>query len=150
MKKKIFLICFSVLFFFNSCRDENSTPSPSNIFNWVGSWKPIQYEYKGKVFALESCQKQGKILINNDMSGTYINYIYSGGSCNMLENLSGTWSYDSTSLTLRLSYVESGVSKTKNFMVSSISGNELKLEDYTRDVDGVSGIDDAVLVYTKL
>lgn len=139
-----------LILFFISCRDEPNHQNTTALEDYnkqiQGTWTPSYYEYKGKIYPVNDCQKSGRILVSSDMSGTYEVYDMNG-SCQNLNNYIGIWSYGTNGLSI--TYTENGVSKIKNLPFNTISDSELKLYDNSKNLDGLGGLDEAILVYIK-
>lgn len=116
-----------------------------------GTWKPSRYEFKGKSYPVSACEKKGQILVNTDFSGVYERYDTDAGTGNCVkpESYSGKWTYDRMYGKLTLTYTEAGVTKTSQKTVEDFSSTELRIADNSKNVDGIGGNDDAVLVYIK-
>lgn len=118
--------------------------------NINGVWKPARYEFKGKIYPLNDCEKKGQLFVNNDLSGVYERYdTPSAGSCNLLDSFSGKWEYDNMNKILTLIYSENGNTKTLKKEVEDFSTTELRIFDNTKNLDGLSGNDEASLVFVK-
>ncbi|HCN51411.1 MAG TPA: hypothetical protein DIT10_20380 [Chryseobacterium sp.] len=133
-----------------SSDDDRSNPTQDEV-GINGTWKPSRYEFKGKSYPVSTCEKKGQILINTDFSGVYERYDTDAGTGNCIkpEAYLGKWTYDRMYGKLTLTYTESGISKTSQKNVEDYSTTELKIADATKNVDGIPGNDDAVLVYIK-
>lgn len=149
MKFLIGLIAIMGIVSCSSDDDRNNSMTEEVSIN--GTWKPSRYEFKGKSYPVSTCEKKGQILINTDFSGVYERYEAGVGSeeCIKPESYSGKWTYDKMYGKLILTYTEAGVSKTSQKTVEDFSATELKIADGSKNVDGIPGNDDAVLVYIK-
>lgn len=149
MKFLIGLIAIMGIVSCSSDDDRNNSMTEEVSIN--GTWKPSRYEFKGKSYPVSTCEKKGQILINTDFSGVYERYEAGAGSeeCIKPESYSGKWAYDKMYGKLILTYTEAGVSKTSQKTVEDFSATELKIADGSKNVDGIPGNDDAVLVYIK-
>lgn len=147
-----FLIGLIAIMGIISCSsDDNRSNSITEEVGINGTWKPSRYEFKGKSYPVSTCEKNGQILINTDFSGVYERYEAGAGSgeCIKPESYSGKWAYDKMYGKLTLTYTEAGVSKILQKTVEDFSATELKIADGSKNVDGIPGNDDAVLVYIK-
>jgi hypothetical protein len=147
-----FLIGLIVIMGMVSCSsDDDRVSSVTEEMGINGTWRPSRYEFKGKSYPVSTCEKKGQILINTDYSGVYERYEEGTGSgdCTKPESYSGKWAYDRMYGKLTITYTESGVSKTSQKTVEDFSATELKIADGSKNVDGIPGNDDAVLVYIK-
>ncbi|WP_294249396.1 lipocalin family protein [uncultured Chryseobacterium sp.] len=132
----------------NSDEREN-TVLPAPDLN--GVWKPVRYEYKGKIYLLADCEKKGQISVNSNFSGVYERYGSTGSSsnCTLYDSFAGNWSYDKVTKILTLTYQENGISKMLKKEVQDFSSVELKITDNSQNLDNVLGNDEASLVFTK-
>ena len=147
-----FLIGLIAIMGIVSCSsDDDRSNSKTEEVSVNGTWKPSRYEFKGKSYPVSTCEKKGQILINTDFSGVYERYETGAGAgeCIKPESYSGKWAYDRMYGKLTLTYTEAGVSKTSQKTVEDFSATELKIVDGSKNVDGIPGNDDAVLVYIK-
>ncbi|WP_312298530.1 lipocalin family protein [Chryseobacterium sp.] len=149
MKFLIGLIAIMGIVSCSSDDDRSNTKVDEVSIN--GTWKPSRYEFKGKSYPVSTCEKKGQIHINADFSGVYDRYDTDAatGNCVKPEGYSGKWVYDRMYGKLTLTYTEAGASKTLQKSVDDFSSTELKIADATKNVDGIAGNDDAVLVYIK-
>ncbi|MDR6463315.1 lipocalin family protein [Chryseobacterium sediminis] len=147
-----FLIGLIAIMGIVSCSsDDDRSNSKTEEVSVNGTWKPSRYEFKGKNYPVSTCEKKGQILINTDFSGVYERYEAGAGAgeCIKPESYSGKWAYDRMYGKLTLTYTEAGVSKTSQKTVEDFSATELKITDGSKNVDGIPGNDDAVLVYIR-
>jgi Lipocalin-like domain len=148
---RLFISLFILMISFTSCSNDDSredTIIEKPDIN--GVWKPERYEYKGKTYPLTDCEKKGQILVNTNFAGVYERYgENTSGSCNLFDSFSGNWKYDSMSKVLTLTYNENGVAKTLQKQIEDFSSTELKITDTSKDLDNVSGNDEAILVFIK-
>ncbi len=150
MKFKINIIILVLLFSISfSCSSDDRDNTNTQEQNITGNWKPYAYEYKGKIYTVDECDKKGQLLINNDMSGVYEKYMMSSGSCINISSYSGNWTYDKNTLTLTLSYKENGVTKTLVKQVENFSDSELRTVDNSMNLDSNPGNDEAILTWKK-
>jgi hypothetical protein len=143
---------FILIFIVTSCsNDDNRGDSVIESPNVVGTWKPVRYEYKGKVYILNECEKKGQIHINSNFSGVYERYgiASSGTDCNLYDSFSGNWSYDNMNKILALTYTENGTVKTLKKVIENFSDTELKITDSSKDLDNIPGNDEAALVFIR-
>ncbi|MET3035354.1 lipocalin family protein [Chryseobacterium sp. NRRL B-14859] len=149
MKFLIGLIAIMGIVSCSSDDDRNSSTIDEMSIN--GTWKPTRYEFKGKSYPVSTCEKKGQLLINTDFSGVYERYDtdIATGDCLKPESYTGKWTYDKMYGKLTLAYTESGISKNLQKNVEDLSSTELKIADGSKNVDGIAGNDDAILVYTK-
>jgi hypothetical protein len=143
---------FILIFITASCsNDESRENTVIETPNVVGTWKPVRYEYKGKVYILDECEKKGQININDNFSGVYERYgiASSGTDCNLYDSFSGNWGYDNINKTLTLTYTENGIVKTLKKIVESFSNTELKIVDSSKDLDNIPGNDEAALIFIR-
>jgi len=131
--------------------DDDRSNSRAEEVNINGTWKPSRYEFKGKSYPVSTCEKKGQILINTDFSGVYERYEAGAGSgeCIKPESYSGKWAYDKMYGKLTLAYTEAEVSKNLQKTVEDFSATELKIADNSKNIDGIPGNDEAVLVFRK-
>ncbi|CAA7197152.1 lipocalin family protein [Chryseobacterium potabilaquae] len=136
----------------SSCSNGDSREDTTfEIPNINGMWKPSRYEYKGKIYSLPDCEKNGQLLVNIDFSGVYEEFGKSSvdNNCNKFISFAGKWGYDAMNRMLTLSYKENGVTKTLTKEVEDFSDVELKIFDNSKDLDGIPGNDEASLIFTK-
>ncbi|RNA63418.1 hypothetical protein D1631_16580 [Chryseobacterium nematophagum] len=141
-----------VMMLVSSCSNDDSRQDTAfEIPNINGTWKPSRYEYKGKVYSLSECEKNGLLLVNTDFSGVYEKFGVSpiDNNCNKFISFAGKWSYDAMNRVLTLTYKESGDTKTLTKEVEDFSDVELKILDNSKDLDGIPGNDEATLIFTK-
>lgn len=148
---KIFYIFVMMCLFLSCSNDENRGTTIMETPKINANWKPSNYEYKGKIYNLNDCDKKGQLLINTDFSGVYENFEKSSASsaCITLESYSGKWSYDNLTRVLTLTYNEAGAPKTLKKEIESFSDSELRIIDNTKNLDGIPGNDEALLIYIK-
>lgn len=137
-----------------SCSNDNSREDTIvTIPDINGVWKPLRYEFKGKTYPLNDCEKKGQILINANLSGVYerfgISDSDSDSDCNLYDSFSGNWNYDNINKVLTLTYNENGIAKTLKKQIEDFSSTELKITDSSKDLDNVAGNDEASLIYIK-
>lgn len=150
MKPFISLLIFIVIVL--SCSNDNSRENTVvTIPDINGVWKPSRYEFKGKTYPLNDCEKKGQILINANLSGVYERFVVSdsGPDCNLYDSFSGNWNYDNINKVLTLTYNENGIAKTLKKQIEDFSSTELKITDSSKDLDNVAGNDEASLIYIK-
>jgi len=143
---------FILIFIVTSCSNDDSRgDSVIETPNVIGTWKPVRYEYKGKGYILNECEKKGQIHINNNFSGVYERYgiASSGTDCNLYDSFSGSWSYDNMNKILTLTYTENGTVKTLKKVIENFSDTELKITDSSKDLDNIPGNDEAALVFIR-
>jgi hypothetical protein len=133
-----------------SSDDDRSSSIPDEV-SISGTWRPSRYEFKGKSYPVSTCEKKGQILVNPDLSGVYERYETDAGSGNCIkpESYTGKWTYDRMYGKLTLTYTEATATKTLQKNVEDFSTTELRISDASKNVDGIPGNDDAVLVYLK-
>jgi hypothetical protein len=149
--KNLISLCI-LIFIVTSCSNDDSRgDSVIESPNVVGTWKPVRYEYKGKVYILNECEKKGQIHINSNFSGVYERYgiASSGTDCNLYDSFSGNWSYDNMNKILALTYTENGTVKTLKKVIENFSDTELKITDSSKDLDNIPGNDEAALVFIR-
>ncbi|MDR2237784.1 MAG: lipocalin family protein [Chryseobacterium sp.] len=146
-----FILNLIILLSLASCSNDTRDNSEEITLSVNGVWKPVQYEYKGKSYPIGDCEKKSQILINTDYSGVYESYIKDevSGNCINPDSFSGKWNYDKLYNILTLSYTEGGVPKTLKKDIEGLSDIELRISDSSKNVDGLAGNDDAVLVYKR-
>ncbi|WP_347219787.1 lipocalin family protein [Chryseobacterium sp.] len=128
--------------------DDDNTPVMNNT-NIAGSWKPSNYEFRGKTIALNDCEGKGQLVINADYSGNYGRYEKAGDNCNLIDSYSGKWSYDKLYNVLVLTYEEGNETKTLKKDVESYSETELRIWDESKNLDSSPGNDKAILIFRK-
>ncbi|WP_250253875.1 lipocalin family protein [Chryseobacterium sp. Marseille-Q3244] len=132
-----------------SCSSNDDTPTVVDNTNITGSWKPSNYEFRGKPIALNDCEGKGQLVINADYSGNYGRYEMASDNCNLVDSYSGKWSYDKLYNVLILTYTEGTETKTLRKEVESYSETELRIRDNNKNLDGVPGNDTGTLVFRK-
>lgn len=145
MKKILFLFLITSVLL--SCREEDGNIKPESENLYVGNWKATAYEFKGKLFPLNSCENQTSLKINSDLSGTYDLYEPSAGNCIHSLELTGKWVKSTTGL--NFIYQLNGSSQELNFSVESVSQFDLKINVSNKDIDGNGSVDEGVLVFIK-
>lgn len=138
-----------ILLFTVSCSSDDRENAATQEQIIIGNWKPYAYEYKGKIYIVDECEKRGQLLINNDMSGVYEKYIKSSENCTNTASFNGQWIYDKNTLILTLTYKENGMTKTLVKQVEDFSDSELRIIDTSVDLDNNPGNDQAILTFTK-
>lgn len=146
-----FFLSLFIVFAVASCSNDDSRENTIiDTPDINGNWKPVRYEYKGKTYLLDECDKKGQILVNTDFSGVFERYgISASGGCNLYDSFSGTWNYNNMDNSLVLTYNENGSSKTLKKQVQNISNTELSITDSSKNLDNIPGNDEAILVFAK-
>lgn len=147
MKFKLSFII--ILLFVLSCSSDDRENSNDQEQSITGNWSPYSYEYKGKIYVVDECEKKGQLLINNDMSGIYEKHIKSSENCTNVASFNGQWAFDRNTLILTLTYKENGITKTLIKQVENFSDSELRIIDTSVDLDNIPGNDEAILKFTK-
>lgn len=133
-----------------SCdKDDESTSSKPLEIN--GTYKIHHYEYKSKNYNVVGCDVGDKILINADKTGVFENSELNDATqaCYLLESLAGNWEIKSQEGVLNLKYNKNGVQQTRTFTISGISDTEIRIENSSKNIDGIPGNDDVIEVWTK-
>ncbi|WP_160136097.1 lipocalin family protein [Chryseobacterium sp. c4a] len=133
-----------------SCSSNDDTPTVVDNTNITGTWKPANYEFRGKTIPLNDCESRGQIYINTDYSGTYErNEAGAGDTCNLVDSFTGKWAYDKLYNVLILTYTEGNETKTLRKEVESYSETELRIKDNNKNLDNVPGNDTGILIFRK-
>lgn len=149
MKKILYLVC--VLLLVSACKDNDRENEVSQPINLVGTWKIDHYEFKGKKYDVTSCDKEDAIVIQASNAGSYKKSEWSSSinACDYIENYVGTWFFAPLESKLVLTYKENTVDKTKTINLSEYSSQQLKIDNNTKNIDGIPGNDAAVEVWVK-
>lgn len=133
-----------------SCSNDDDNNVVVDNVKINGTWRPVKYEFRGKVIALNNCEDKGQLLINADYSGAYDRYeSATSDNCNLVDSFVGKWDYDKLYNVLTLTYMDAGNTKTMKKEVDSYSETELRIRDNSKNLDNVPGNDSAILVFRK-
>lgn len=148
--KKIFYLAF-VLLSLSACKDNNGEDEVSQPISLVGTWKIDHYEFKGKTYNVTSCDKDDVIVIQAINAGSYKNSEWSPSinACDYVENYVGTWLFIPLESKLVLNYRENMIDKTKTINLTEYSSKQLKIDNNTKNIDGIPGNDAAVEVWVR-
>ena len=141
----LFLIPIVLLF---SCKDDNDVQDTKPV-NISGNWKISHYEYRGKDYQVAGCDLDDRIIIGENLQGSYKNSELISNVCDYSENISGNWDFNYLESKLTLKYQENNVINKKVINLSEYSDSKLKIAVNDKNIDGVAGNDDAIQVWIK-